>query len=84
MKCKHVLLHICENLDADLHSAKCREVRKHITQCPDCAAYLDSVKKTVSLYASAPIPGVPLGAHGRLLKAINLSRDSRTKSRPAL
>jgi len=81
MKCKDVYLYICDNLDAKLNSAKCREVRKHLSACPDCSAYLDSVKKTVYLYRSAPSPDVPSAAHERLFSNIDLTWKSHTKSR---
>jgi anti-sigma factor RsiW len=81
MKCKQVYLHICDNLDAQMNSPKCREIRRHLATCPDCSALLDSVKKTVSLYRSTPEPDVPSSAHKRLVKTINLSWKSRTQPR---
>ncbi|HCV43247.1 MAG TPA: hypothetical protein DGH68_07160 [Bacteroidetes bacterium] len=79
MKCKQVYLHICDNLDAEVNSPRCREIRKHLATCPDCAALLDSVKKTVTLYRSSPSPQVTLNAHKRLVKTINLAWQSRPK-----
>lgn len=81
MNCRQAYLHICDNLDADLNSAKCREVRKHLDTCPDCRALLDSVKKTVSFYRSTPTPGIPSAAHNRLIKTINIAWESRPKPR---
>jgi anti-sigma factor RsiW len=80
MKCKDVYLYICDNLDAELNSARCREVRKHLDACPDCTAYLDSVKKTVFLYRTAPSPKVPAAAHERLFRTIDLTWKSNRKS----
>lgn len=79
MKCKEAYLHICDNLDADLDSDKCREVRKHLASCPDCTALLDSVKKTVSLYKKAPNPEVPSAAHKRLFKTIEIAWRSQPR-----
>ncbi|MEO8168285.1 MAG: hypothetical protein ABI623_08560 [bacterium] len=76
MKCKEAYLSICDNLDADPNSAKCRRVLKHLETCPDCTALLDSVKKTVALYKSAPSPRVPSAAHKRLIKTINIAWPS--------
>ncbi len=81
MKCKEAYLHICDNLDADLDSDKCRKVRKHLASCPDCTALLDSVKKTVSLYKNAPNPGVPSAAHKRLFKTIEIAWRSQPRQR---
>ncbi len=79
MKCKEAYLRICDNLDADPNSAKCRQVLKHLEKCPDCAALLDSVKKTVSLYRLVSTPRIPTATHRKLIKTINIA----WKSRPA-
>jgi predicted anti-sigma-YlaC factor YlaD len=81
MKCKEAYLRICDNLDADPNSAKCRQVLKHLETCSDCAALLDSVKKTVTLYKSAPSPQVPSATHKRLIKTIDLVWESQAKPR---
>lgn len=81
MKCKEAYLRICDNLDADPNSAKCRQVLKHLETCPDCAALLYSVKKTVSLYKLAPTPQVPSATHRRLIKTINIAWESRPAPR---
>lgn len=73
MKCKSVYKHICENLDIDINSAKCRAIKKHLASCPDCSAYLDSLKKTILLYKHEPGPRVPLSAHKRLVKVIDIT-----------
>ncbi len=73
MKCKDVYKYICENLDADVNSAKCRAIRKHLDSCPDCSAYLDSLKKTILLYKKESGPSVPLKTDKRLHKVINLA-----------
>lgn len=83
MKCKSVYEYICENLDADMNSAKCRAIKKHLAACPDCAAYLDSLKKTILLYKREPGPRVPLSVHRRLFKKIDIAMlpQSRTAQR---
>jgi anti-sigma factor RsiW len=72
MKCKQVCHYICDNLDADIDSPRCRQIKRHLEACPDCAAYLDSLKKTVLLYKNLSAPTVPLSVHKRLFKAINV------------
>jgi anti-sigma factor RsiW len=71
MKCAAVYRFICDNLDENIRSARCRAIRKHIACCPACHAYLDSVKKTVLLYREAPLPPVPRSAHRSLMRAID-------------
>lgn len=72
MKCSSVYVYICTNLDQDLNSARCRQIKKHISECPDCSAYLDSLRKTISLYKQYPAPHVPKSVHNRLFKAIRV------------
>lgn len=73
MKCKRVYEYICENLDADMKSAKCRAIKRHLEACPDCDAYLDSLKKTILLYKLEPSPRVPPSTHKRLFKKIDIA-----------
>ncbi len=47
---KKYMLEICEEVDHDLTSLTCRKLREHLENCPDCAAYYDSLKKTIVLY----------------------------------
>ena len=71
-KCREIYQHICDNLDEDLSSPRCRQIKKHIDSCSDCRAYLDSLKKTVVLYRNVPAPEVPRSTHAKLLKTIKL------------
>jgi predicted anti-sigma-YlaC factor YlaD len=54
--CSKVIEHLCDQLEEDLHSAKCREIKEHLKKCPNCSAYLDSLKKTVRFYTDNPNP----------------------------
>ncbi|MFZ1081763.1 MAG: zf-HC2 domain-containing protein [Candidatus Kryptoniota bacterium] len=47
---KKYLLEMCEKVDRDLTSPTCKKLREHLERCPDCAAYYDSLKKTIVLY----------------------------------
>jgi RNA polymerase sigma-70 factor (ECF subfamily) len=68
--CKDVYRHICANLDADLTSARCRRLKQHLESCPNCRAYLDSVKKTVTLFRMAPSPPLPASVHRKLFSRL--------------
>lgn len=57
--CSEVVKHVCEELDADLRSRRCREIRLHLKRCPNCRAYLESLKKTVQLYQAFSPPPMP-------------------------
>lgn len=47
---KKYLMEICSKIDLDLNSAACSKLKSHLSKCPECAAYYDSLKKTIDLY----------------------------------
>lgn len=69
---KDILKHVCENLDQNLDSPECRRIKKHLERCPSCAAYLDSLKKTVSLYKHQSSPTLPEEVRTQLGKLLKL------------
>lgn len=81
MNCRQVYLYICDNLDADLHSRRCRLIRKHIASCPDCSAYLASMKQTIALYRLTPPPRVPGALHRDVMRAIESTRTTQNRDR---
>jgi hypothetical protein len=56
LSCKEIAKHIFGELDEQINSARCREIKKHLEACPNCIAYLDSLKKTIYLYREYPNP----------------------------
>jgi anti-sigma factor RsiW len=70
MKCNDVYVHVCDSLDENLDSPKCRAIKKHLAKCPDCQSYLQSVKTTIALYKAAPAPRMPMRAHRELFKTL--------------
>jgi hypothetical protein len=56
LTCRTVYRHICDNLDESLFSPRCRAIRKHLSECPGCSAYLATLKTTVLLYRHLPLP----------------------------
>ncbi len=73
MKCSDVYRHICDNLDQRLGTRRCKEIKRHLGACPDCRAYLASLKATVRMYRSLPSPPFTKGAHERLIRALRES-----------
>ncbi len=47
---KKFLREICDKVDLDLGSPTCRRLREHLSSCPFCSAYYDSMKMTLLLY----------------------------------
>ncbi|MEK7263142.1 MAG: hypothetical protein AAB071_01350 [Bacteroidota bacterium] len=55
-QCNKILQFICINLDENIHSKRCAEIKKHIEECTDCSAYLHTLKQTIAFYRSYPVP----------------------------
>ncbi len=71
MKCETVYLHICDHLDEDIDSPRCRQIKRHLDDCPDCREYLASIKSTIALYRAMPDPPVPADTHRDLFRTIS-------------
>ena len=50
ISCKDVLDYICTHFDEDDASERCRQVHEHLTNCPDCGSFYQSMDKMVGLY----------------------------------
>ena len=74
VRCKEVTKHVCEHLDEKMDSPRCRQIRKHLQECPDCTAYFDVLKKTIKLYRTLPDPRVPQPAHKKLFAVLKLDQ----------
>ena len=72
---RKVFLHLCENLDHKLNSPKCRKIKKLLDNCPECFAYLKSLKTTVDLYRLYPIHR-PSSAAKKKLRSIIKQQSS--------
>ena len=79
IKCREVFSYICDNLDERLDSPQCRELRSHLTRCPNCLAYLDSLKKTVGLYRRYSHPRLSGKARRELHRNLKLRISTLTE-----
>ena len=68
---------MCGTLGADMDSPECRVMRAHVSGCANCQAYLDSLKKTVALYAWYPLPALPARAKADLLRSFKAVKKHR-------
>jgi len=68
---KKRILNICTELGEDMDSPACQKLREHVKSCPDSAAFVDSVKKTIRLFQRySPEPDKEVS--GRLLDRLEL------------
>lgn len=69
--CDQVLDFICEQFGEDDDSERCRSVKAHLAQCPDCSSYCNSIDKMIGLYRAAS-PEFPPHARGVLLHTLGI------------
>jgi len=58
MKCKKIHNKLIFFLDGDLSSNEEKQIKDHLTECPDCAAFADHLKKTLNVIQSEKSPEV--------------------------
>jgi predicted anti-sigma-YlaC factor YlaD len=68
--CQDVMRHVEDELDTKLSYPQFRGFKSHLDRCPNCRAYLDSLRKTIWLYRHYPIPHQPVGSRRRVLRAV--------------
>jgi anti-sigma factor (TIGR02949 family) len=52
VKCSDVINQLSDYLDAEAAQDLCASLESHLADCPNCRVYIDTVKKTISLYRS--------------------------------
>lgn len=62
-------------LDEELKDAVCRELEKHLDDCPDCRVHVDSVKKVIRLYREATEESLPVDIRIRLQDVLQKARE---------
>lgn len=70
--CLDVAKHVCGDLDEHIDSPECRAIKKHLESCPNCTAYLDSLKKTVLIYQHMPNSHFPARTRKKLFAKLKI------------
>jgi anti-sigma factor RsiW len=71
--CHHLLEELGEYLDGEAAAATCAEIERHLAECENCRAVVDTLRKTITLYRDLPPPALSEAARARLYKTLNLS-----------
>ena len=74
ISCNEVMNHICDHLDEDLDSPKCREIKEHIDECDSCQNYLTNIDSTIKFYRNYNVK-LSEDAHNRLMEKLGLKED---------
>lgn len=75
--CNRVFRQLCDTLGADMDSPECQAMRAHVSQCANCTAYLASLKKTVELYESYPLPPLSARTKAELMRSVKAGSKLR-------
>ena len=71
-------------LDRELGRRLCARLEAHLSGCPDCRCYYDTLQRTVVIYRSLGSEKVPADAQQRLFKILKLPLRVRSRaSRPS-
>lgn len=70
--CADVVTYICESFGEDDNSERCRTIKEHITKCPDCSSYCDSMEKMIALYRASS-PDFPASVREHLYKTLGMN-----------
>ncbi|GIK71337.1 MAG: anti-sigma factor [Chloroflexota bacterium] len=72
--CKHLLADLSDYLDGEAAAEVCAEIERHLADCADCRAVVDTLRKTIHLYRTLPQPTLSPDARSRLFAALSLPK----------
>jgi len=64
---------LSDYVDGDLEAILCQEIERHMADCGNCRAVVDTLRKTVYLYRDHGHAAVPEDAKARLYAVLKLS-----------
>ncbi|MCX5911939.1 MAG: zf-HC2 domain-containing protein [Deltaproteobacteria bacterium] len=64
--CKEILDKLSEYIDGELDPKICQDLEHHMKDCNPCLLFIDSLKKTITLYKYASAESLPKEVHLRL------------------
>ncbi|MEJ5240306.1 MAG: zf-HC2 domain-containing protein [Anaerolineales bacterium] len=71
--CRHLLAALGDYIDGTLEEQICRELEKHMAECPNCRVVVDTMRKMIYLYrVEASEEQAPAEARQRLFARLNL------------
>jgi predicted anti-sigma-YlaC factor YlaD len=76
--CRETLKELADFLDEQEQAEICRAIAEHLSLCPTCRYYVDSVKKTIVLYQSDAVTPIPVTVSSQL--QAKLAQEYRASS----
>jgi RNA polymerase sigma-70 factor (ECF subfamily) len=78
--CKQIFAMLSNYLEGELPSKDCRQLQRHLKNCPPCIAFLESLKATVEACRKYQAPRAPAPSKqvkAALLAALERAREKR-------
>lgn len=82
MNCKQITELSSEYIEKSLAESLMDKVQRHLSFCPPCGNFIDSLRKTVHLLRGLPKEDVPPGAQERLKQRLASEPDPPGSNRP--
>jgi hypothetical protein len=73
-ECYKIICQICEQFDEDLNSSFCSEIQLHLEKCPQCRAFIESIKDTVDFCQQLYNEDVPPTVDEHLWECLKLEK----------
>ncbi|HXF68836.1 MAG TPA: zf-HC2 domain-containing protein [Thermoflexus sp.] len=71
-RCEEWLGRISLYLDGELAEHLCRELERHLAECPDCHVVFNTTRRTIELYRRYGQVSMPEDTRERLFRVLNL------------
>lgn len=71
-QCHELLGQVSAYIDGELGAALCSELEAHLAGCRNCRVFVDTMRRTISLYQCEPAPELPEGVRQRLYQVLRL------------
>ncbi len=75
-ECHEIFARLSEYIDGELDPDICAQLETHMDDCPPCEAFLESLRRTVSLTRELPAQELPDGLKRELLESYRKMLDS--------
>jgi len=66
LECKEILEKLSEYVDGELDPELCQHLERHMEDCHPCLVFVNTLKKTITLYKYASSEPLPKEVHLRL------------------
>jgi anti-sigma factor RsiW len=76
-RCLRILRELSAFIDDELPGTLCRQIRRHLGDCPHCEDFVASLRQTVLLCRRNPAPALPADERARMRERILYAVQSR-------